>query len=129
MATKTKAVKSKAKTKATKGDASVPIAQPVNNGSSNSDKPYALKVPLPKISPQEAETVAVEMLRDAYVEAVKFYLKEKEKPEGERDDKQVEGSEDILKALEKVIIWFDQSPMWLEDLHAGRLPNQQKKSA
>lgn len=124
MATKTKAVKSKAKTKATKGDASKPIENPAS--SSSSEKPYALKVPLPKITLQEAQAVAVEMLRDHYVETVKFYMKEQEKGE-DGDQKQVKGAEEVLQAMEKVICWYDQSPMWLEDLHAGNLPKQKEK--
>jgi hypothetical protein len=118
---KTKAVKSTAKTKATKGDASKPISDVSASTNSDDAKPYALKVPLPKITLQEAQTVAVEMLRDHYVETVKFYMKESEKGES-ADEKQVKGAEEILQAMEKVISWYDQSPMWLEDLHSGQLP-------
>lgn len=122
---KAKAVKSTAKTKATKGDASKPISSD-SSVNSNESKPYALKVPLPKITLQEAQTVAVEMLRDHYVETVKFYMKEQEKGEA-GDQKQVKGAEEVLQAMEKVIAWYDQSPMWLEDLHAGKLPKQKQK--
>jgi len=122
---KAKAVKSTAKTKATKGDASKPISSD-SSANSNEAKPYALKVPLPKITLQEAQTVAVEMLRDHYVETVKFYMKEQEKG-SDGDEKQLKGAEEVLQAMEKVIAWYDQSPMWLEDLHAGKLPKQKEK--
>ena len=129
---KAKAVKSTAKTKATKGDSTKPlkstaVATETRPVESNERKPYELKVELPKISRLEAEAVAVEMLRDAYVETVKYFMKRRD--EEESNPQEIETIEGLLKSFERVITWFDQSPMWLEDLHSGNLPKKNKKSA
>ncbi len=111
------------KTKATKGDSSVPLpkedtssAAPVN------------RVPLPDISAEEAETVTVEFLRDTYVDTIRYFLDRKDGKvgEGKMEEKsdESESLEKLLGSMEQVLIWFDQGDQWLKDLHDGKLDGE-----
>jgi hypothetical protein len=119
---KAKAVKSKTKTKATKGDAS----KPIKRSSSEKPKSYIPKIPLPQITSEEARLVCVEVLRDAYVETVKFFIQERDK--NPDDTGKIESLENLVQSFEKIIIWFDKGDEWLRDLHSGELTNHTQKS-
>ncbi len=114
------AKKATPKSRATKGDSSVPLK---TDESAVSNSPEMRKyADLPDIKPDEAEAVAIEVIRDVYVETIRFYLDRKEGKtgEGEPSTTELNSIEDLLKSFEKVIIWFDQTDKWLNDLHAGK---------
>ena len=110
------------KSRATKGDSSVPLKDEQNKVGSGEARKY---VDLPKISADEAEAVTVEILRDAYVDTIRYYLDRKDGKvgEGKPDQTELEQIEGLLKSFEQIIIWFDQSDQWLKDLHEGKFSN------
>lgn len=113
----------KSKTRATKGDSSKPLKV-----SENSNKGFGEPrkfVDLPEISADQAEAVTVEMLRDVYVDTIRYYLDRKDEKvgDGAPSKEESESLEGLLKSFEQVIVWFDQSDKWLKDLHSGKLDN------
>ena len=109
------------KSRATKGDSSVPLKnapEPKFGG----PRKY---VELPKISNEEAEAVSIEVLRDSYVDTIRYYIDRKEGKvgDGKAEKEELEQIEGLLKSFEQIIIWFDQSDQWLKDLHEGKFSN------
>lgn len=111
------------KTKATKGDSSIPLPK--------EDTPSAVpvdRVPLPDISSEEAESVTVEFLRDTYVDTIRYFLDRKDGKVGdgnmEEKSEESESLEKLLGSMEQVLIWFDQGDQWLKDLHDGKLDGE-----
>lgn len=108
------------KTRATKGDSSKPLPSSKKTSFSPAMREYA---ELPDITSEEAEAVCIEVLRDVYCETIRYYLDRKEGKDGvgkstKEEQEQIEG---LLKSFEQVIIWFDQTDKWLNDLHSGKL--------
>jgi hypothetical protein len=113
-----KAKTTASKTKATKGDSSKPLPEEPKQPS---PRELRKKVELPKLTPEVAEAVASEVVRDMYVESIRYYLDRKEGKVGEGDASvdELRNVEELLNAFEKVIIWFDQDDEWLKELHGN----------
>lgn len=112
----------KTKTRATKGDSTKPLKGQSEEKGFGQPRKF---VDLPEISTDEAEAVCVEMLRDVYVDTIRYYLDRKDGKVGEGtvNKQESESIEGLLKSFEQVIVWFDQSDQWLKDLHSGKLDN------
>jgi hypothetical protein len=110
------------KTKATKGDSSKPLPSSQNQSKQPTPRELRKKVELPKLTPDVAEAVASEVVRDMYVESIRYYLDRKEGKvgEGTADEGELKNIEELLNSFEKVIIWFDQDDEWLKELHGDK---------
>jgi len=115
--------------KATKGDSKgEPImdVEPTQSGEGMLHRHMSQK--LPKLKPEVAEAVTVDVLRGLYVEHVKFFIKNKDVSTADEllTKEEVKRHEEILKCLEGAIVYMDQTDQWLKDLHAGKFSEPTK---
>jgi hypothetical protein len=109
--------------KATKGDSKgEPIIENEQTQSGEGILHRHMSQKLPKLKPEVAEAVTVEVLRGLYVEHVKFYVKNKDVSTADNllTKEEAKQHEEILKSLEGAIAYLDQTDQWLKDLHAGK---------
>jgi hypothetical protein len=118
-----------AKAKATKGDSK---GEPlVTQDDSKVFNKNLSEVKLPKLEPQVAEAVALEVIKGLYVAHLNFYFKGRDVKTAENGKvftkEELEKHESMLEHLETTICYIDGNDNWLKDLHDGKLEEKPKK--
>lgn len=118
-----------AKAKATKGDSK---GEPlVTQDDSKVFKKNLSEVKLPKLEPEVAEAVALEVVKGLYVAHLNFYFKGRDVKTAENGKvftkEELKKHEDMLEHLETTICYIDGDDKWLKDLHEGKFEEKPKK--
>lgn len=118
-----------AKAKATKGDSK---GEPlVTQDDSKVFNKNLSEVELPKLEPQVAEAVALEVIKGLYVAHLNFYFKGRDVKTAEKGKvftkEELKKHEDMLSHLEAALCYIDGNDDWLKDLHDGKFDEKPKK--